>query len=85
MTRTVELSTSDWTVSDEGRSNSSAKFEEIVAEVERLIRGDAYKLIAGRADATARLIVAQLAHVHHLSPPTKEGKRDVRPPATTTS
>jgi hypothetical protein len=62
-------SVTDWTTNAEGVSNSSREFEEIVHAVERLIRNDAlYRLIAGRADATARLIVAQLAHVHHLAP-----------------
>ena len=59
----------DWTVNPEtGRSNSSPLFKSLCAEVERLIRGDAHKLIGGRADMTAGLIMAQLAHVHHLAP-----------------
>lgn len=59
----------DWTVDPEtSRSNSSALFNRLTAEIERLIRQDAFKLIAGRADMTAGLIMAQLAHVHHLGP-----------------
>ncbi len=59
----------DWTINpDTGQSNSSDAFNAICDEVERLIRGDARNLIAGSADSTARLIVAQLAHVHGLAP-----------------
>jgi hypothetical protein len=59
----------DWTRDPEtGLANSSPEFERIVGEVERLIRDDSRRLIAGRADATARLIVAQLAHTHGLAP-----------------
>lgn len=58
----------DWTVGLDGRANSSAKFEYLVAEVTRLIRDDARMLITGHADATAGLIVAQLAHRHGLRP-----------------
>ena len=61
--------TDDWTVDPEtGRSNSSQRFNELCVEVERLIRGDAHALIGGRADKTAGLIMAQLAHVHGLAP-----------------
>jgi hypothetical protein len=62
----------DWTCDEEGRSNSSATFEAICDHVEGLIRNDAHSLIGGRADMTARLIVAQLAHVHHLTPPNEK-------------
>lgn len=55
------VATEDWTAKD-GRSNSSDEFEAIAKHVESLIRADAHKLINGRADDTARLIVAQLAH-----------------------
>jgi len=58
----------DWTRDETGRSNSSVHFKRIVAHVERLIREDAHKLIAGRADMTAGLIVAQLAHVYGFEP-----------------
>lgn len=59
----------DWTVNPEtGRSNSSQAYYDLVYAVESLIRQDAHKLIAGRADATARLIVSQLAHVHGMVP-----------------
>lgn len=57
----------DWTA--EGTvANSSEEFLRLCAEVERLIRGDAHMLISGRADATARLIMANLAHEHGLAP-----------------
>lgn len=58
----------DWTQDDEGRSNSSDLFLSLVGEVERLIRNDAHALLNGRVDQTARLVVAQLAHVHGLGP-----------------
>jgi dihydroneopterin aldolase len=60
---------SDWTADPEtGRSNSSPLYRSLCHEVEQLIRGDAFNLIGGRADMTAELIMAQLAHVHHLAP-----------------
>lgn len=58
----------DWTCDRQGRSNASALFEKLCEEVERLIRDDARALIAGNAGSTARLIMAQLAHVHGLAP-----------------
>jgi transcriptional regulator with GAF, ATPase, and Fis domain len=57
-----------WTTRDDGYSNASPAFMRICSEVERLIRSDAHSLIAGKADSTGRLIVAQLAHVHGLAP-----------------
>jgi hypothetical protein len=57
----------DWTTKD-GMANSSDEFLALCREVECLIRGDAHALIAGGADRTARLIVAQLAHKHGMSP-----------------
>ena len=58
----------DWTCDEEGRSNSSERFKEICKEVERLIRDDANMLIMGRADRTAGLIVARLAHKFNFGP-----------------
>ena len=59
----------DWTMDlSTGRTNSSPKFEELVVEVTRLIHNDAHMIISGNAGATARLIVAQLAHKHGLAP-----------------
>lgn len=58
----------DWTCDADGRSNSSPAFHALVDAVESLIRGDAQSLIAGRADRTAGLIVAQLAHRHGMVP-----------------
>lgn len=55
----------DWTSKD-GISNTSDKYLEICKVVENLIRGDAHMLMAGRADATARLIVSNLAHKHGM-------------------
>lgn len=59
----------DWTVDPKtGRTNSSAAFEVLCGEVERMIRGSAYPLIAGHADGVARGIVARLAHVYGCKP-----------------
>lgn len=60
---------SDWTMDPKtGRTNSSVRFEGLCDEVEDLIRGGAHSLIAGQAGNVARLIMAQLAHVHGLRP-----------------
>jgi hypothetical protein len=62
----------DWTVDPKtGRSNSSKQYQEMCRHVEALIRGDSFSLLAGRADKTAGLIMAQLAHVHGLRPMPK--------------
>lgn len=61
----------DWTAAL-GRSNTSEEFKALCAEVERLIRDDAHTLVAGHAERTAGLIMAQLAHVHHLRPATPD-------------
>lgn len=61
-------SATDWTADENGVTNSSEAFCQMVAEVERLIRDDAYMLIAGRADRTAVLIMAHLAHKYGLRP-----------------
>lgn len=60
----------DWTAGRDGRSNTSPLFEALVLEVARLIRSEAFTLLDGRAEDTARLIVARLAHSHGLKPPT---------------
>lgn len=68
-------SENDWTMDPEtGRTNSSREFLSLCDTVERIIRSDAYMLINNGPAATARLIVAQLAHVHGLRP----GKNEVR-------
>lgn len=46
----------DWTSAADGRSNSSPLFLHLCDEVEELIRSE------------ARLIMAQLAHIHGLAP-----------------
>lgn len=64
------MSEKDWTRNAKsGRSNDSPQFAALCSEVERIIRGDAHTLLSGRADITAGLIMAQLAHVHKLAPP----------------
>lgn len=57
----------DWTSIGQ-RSNCSPFFESLVLEIARLIRDDARSLLAGNAEGSARLILAQLAHVHGLAP-----------------
>lgn len=69
----------DWTQDETGRSNSSRTFVRLQGEIARLIKADAHALLAGRADVTAGLILAQLAHVHGLRPgkvraATKDGR-----------
>ena len=58
----------DWTCDSEGRSNSSDVFNHLATEIESCIRNDARRLMSGHANATARLILAQLAHKWHLAP-----------------
>lgn len=64
----------DWTMSEEGRANSSPEFLHLCDEVERLIRGSAHALISGDAGSVSRLILAQLAHVHQLAPRATESQ-----------
>jgi hypothetical protein len=65
----MALLEADWTVDPvTNRTNSSEKFKLLCDEVDRLIRGEAFNLITGRADKTAVLIMAQLAHKHGLMP-----------------
>lgn len=67
---TVEISDDvDWTLDKSTlRSNSSELFNVLCKEVESVIRSDAFAIVNGRADLTARLIVAQLSHNHRLIP-----------------
>lgn len=58
----------DWTHDEQGRSNASKEFIRLCRVVECLIRNDAHALINGHADATARLIMAQLAHTQGMAP-----------------
>lgn len=61
----------DWTIDPEtGRSNSSQEFLHLTAEVGHLIRsGGSSQCLSPRwTAATARTIMAQLAHVHGLAP-----------------
>lgn len=54
----------DWTVHN-GRSNSSPAFERMVAAVTLLLSQHS---LAQRPEDRARLVMAQLAHVHGLRP-----------------
>ena len=59
----------NWTIDPtSGRSNSSPEFNALVKVVARLLRNEAHSLILGQSDTSARLIMAQLAHVHGLVP-----------------
>lgn len=65
----------DWTFDPEtGRTNASPVFRRLVGEVDRLLRGGAGGVVLGESwtSGTAALIVAQLAHVHHLAPTAPE-------------
>jgi hypothetical protein len=59
----------DWTIGAEGRCNTSPVYLGLTRAVAQLIRNDAHTLLRGGAESTAGLILAQLAHVHELSPP----------------
>lgn len=67
--------TRDWTCDETGRSNSSTEFGDMVVEVARLLRdgGAGVCLSLEWARSTARLVMAQLAHVHGLSPSGRAG------------
>lgn len=71
----------DWTINPEtGRSNSSERFKELVQEVARLLGSGAigYALDRRWIESEAQLIMAQLAHLHHLAPtPAAVAKGDV--------
>jgi dihydroneopterin aldolase len=69
----------DWTIDPEThRSNSSPEYLRLVEHVARLIRNSAHDLIGGRAESVARLIMAQLAHVHGLAPRAKAKRKAPR-------
>jgi hypothetical protein len=67
---TIEIADDvDWTLDKSTlRSNSSELFNVLCKEIESVIRSDAFAIVNGRADLTARLIVSQLAHKHKLIP-----------------
>lgn len=70
----IESPAKDWTVDlQTGRSNSSPEFLRLSAEVGRIIRDDAHRLLAGRAADTGGLVMAQLAHKQGLAP--RRGRR----------
>ena len=64
----------DWTIDPKtNRSNSSPEFVQLVSEVTRLIKNDLLTINGSlkrgeNVEGTARLIIAQLAHVHGLAP-----------------
>ena len=68
----------DWTRGPDGRSNNSQLFLDLCDDIERVIRNEAHALINGRADQTARLIVARMAHKHALVPSEFTSGRDSR-------
>ncbi|MDP1718966.1 MAG: hypothetical protein Q8L24_00895 [bacterium] len=59
----------DWTVDPKTHcSNSSPEFRQLVSEVARLIKAEAYRLLNGQVESAAGLIMAQLAHKHGFAP-----------------
>lgn len=60
----VNVQVADWTRGSDGRSNSSENYLRLVEHVERLIRSDAWNLVNGSVENTARLVVSHLAHRH---------------------
>lgn len=72
----------DWTADPAtGRANASPRFRHIAAEVAGVIREEFTGVLnPARVERAAALIVAQLAHVHHLAPPPVQwaGMRLVR-------
>jgi len=60
----------DWTCDEKGVSNSSEKFIELSNAVAYLLNGECWNLMNGSAGrkATARLIMAQLAHKYNMEP-----------------
>ena len=65
----------DWTRDPEThRSNSSAEFIALVDEVARLLRENVH--LGDAPEDIARLIMAQLAHRHHLAPQKRQEEGD---------
>lgn len=59
----------DWTCDERGASNSSEEFDRLVDEVARLIHANGGSCLSPTwVRATAGLIMAQLAHRHHIGP-----------------
>lgn len=59
----------DWTLKD-GHVNSSDLYLTLVDEMSKIIKDGAHSLLAGDVNSVARVIVAQLAHVHNFGPLT---------------
>jgi len=59
----------NWTVDTEtGCSNSSQRFNRVVARIDDIIVNSDHDLVTGRTKTVAQLIMAQLAHVEGLMP-----------------
>lgn len=60
----------DWTADPvTGLSNTSQRYQDLVAEVDALMRGGGGHCLSPQwTRSTAALIMARLAHVHHLAP-----------------
>ena len=65
----------DWTQNWEGKSNCSPMFENLRSKVEEIIRDNGYALANNDAGGVALIIMANLAHVHHLVPAEKKGEK----------
>jgi hypothetical protein len=61
----------DWTVGSDGRSNSSPAFDQTVEVVRQILLDHRLGQDPG---STARLIVAQLAHVYGFGPTADDEK-----------
>lgn len=70
----ARASVDDWTRGPDGRSNSSERYLEIVAEVEKMVGN---VRLGDGPETVARLIVSQLAHVRGLAPSTSSFEKMV--------
>lgn len=59
----------DWTCDDNGLSNSSPKFHEVMAHIQDLINSNTHHVLRPEhVAALARVIASQIAHIDHLAP-----------------
>jgi hypothetical protein len=80
----LELGYPNWTTSEDGRENSSYEFTKLMIAVERLLlEGCGRALDPAWVSAKAGLIMAQLAHVHHLAPVPPAALGKTTPPLAT--
>jgi hypothetical protein len=78
----ADFNAPSWTASDEGRENSSPAFTHLEREIEKLLCNGAAGMVMSHTwvKNTARLILAQLAHVHNVGPlPPKQSGKTIHP------